>query len=232
MKNKDTVICLSTQRSGTIFMKSWFDQNPEYVSFGEIFNKRHNSVEILGKYGIRSLHSSNQSISINQLYDLETKISKEHKKVFFKLFYEHLYNLSLEQQKTILENRKIIHLIRKNPLASYFSKVKAEKEGIYKAETFDKINKAQYGLDRIKFDKWFMHRSKQIKFYSEFIKNFDVEIIYYQSANFEHYLNEKLNNILNTDFKFKSTLLKQNPFPLNEVIKNYEIFQDVDDDNF
>ena len=83
MKNKDTVICLSTQRSGTIFMKSWFDQNPEYVSFGEIFNKRHSSVEILGKYGIRSHISSNQSISIDQLYDLETKISKEHKKVFF-----------------------------------------------------------------------------------------------------------------------------------------------------
>ena len=163
---------------------------------------------------------------------LRRKSRRNTKKFFFKLFYEQLYNLSLEQQKTILEDRKIIHLIRKNPLASYFSKVKAEKEGIYKAETFDKINKAQYGLDRIKFDKWFMHRSKQIKFYSEFIKNFDVEIIYYQSANFEHYLNEKLNNILNTDFKFKSTLLKQNPFPLNEVIKNYEIFQDVDDDIF
>ena len=225
-----TVICLSSARSGTNFLRSWFDQNPAYETFGELFSKSHNFAIKLNENGIKNNDGS--SISVRELLQLEENIEAMGQTLFFKIFYDHLDKIPETDQLSIFNNRKIIHLIRTNPLETFFSSKKAKSENIWKTSDQNKIKFTRYKLDREEFNNWFDKKSNQIKHYSKLIENNTKVRLEYQSNYFENYLNKELNSFLKDDFNLNAKLKKQNPYQMCDVIINYDSFEDMDHDLF
>lgn len=230
--NNKTVICLSTGRSGTNFLKGWFDQNPNFDSFGEIYTKWPLFHEQMKKCGLE-MTDDRKIFSPKNLYDLEQKISKKGKYFFYKVLYDHLVQYSRNELEEIFKYRKVIHLIRRNPLEIYYSNRVAEQTANWKSEN-DARNKPHIiEIDRKEFDTWFSRKQKQILFFSDFLKDINSTfVLYYQKDGFEKYVNENLSSFLETDFTFHAKLKKQNMFELSEVISNYEEFMDVDKELF
>ena len=226
----ETVICLSSARSRTTFLKTLFDQNLAFVAFGELFSKSHHFAIKLNKNGIKNNDGS--SISVRELLQLEEHIEAMGQTLFFKVFYNHLDKIPETDQLSIFNNRKIIHLIRTNPLETFFSSKKAKSEKIWKTIDESKIKFTRYKLDREEFNNWYVKKSHQIRHYSKLIENNIKVRLEYQSYNFEDYLNKELNSFLKDDFNLNARLKKQNPYQMSDVIINYDSFEDVDYDLF
>lgn len=224
------VICLSSARSGTNFLKSWFDQNPKYVAFGELFSKSHSFALKLNENGIEGNNGS--SISVRELFQLEENIESKGQTLFFKIFYDHLDKILEMDQLSLFKNKKIVHLIRTNPLETFFSLEKAKSEIIWKTSDESKIKFTRYKLDREEFNNWFDKKSNKIRRYSKLIENNTKVRLEYQSNYFENYLNKELNSFLKDDFNLNAKLKKQNPYQMRDVIINYDSFKDVDYDLF
>lgn len=230
--NKKTVICLSTGRSGTNFLKSWFDQNPNFDSFGEIYPKWQMFHSAIKKCGLE-ITDDRKNFSLKNLYDLEQKVHEKGKYFYYKVFYDHLVQYSQNELEEIFKNRKVIHLIRRNPLETYYSNRVAKKTEIWKLENDARNELEIIEINRKKFDIWFNKKQKQILFYSDFLRDINSTLVlYYQKNGFEEYINKNLSLFLETDFTFHAKLKKQNIFKLSEVISNYEEFIDVDKELF
>lgn len=231
---KATVICISTARSGTQLLRQWFEQQQDFLAFGEIMSRSHNYTNILTELSISYTETDN-GVGLNGIEKLEKHAASERKTLFFKTFYNHLRARELFSDiGKLTTGRRVIHLIRSNPLRTYFSLVRAHQTNQWKLwwkkPASDKVS---IELDALHFKKWLSNRNNGIQnVRKSLIQNKDnfVEVMYRESLDYPDALNKELCETFNRTHNFIPKLQKQNLFSLEEQILNYAEFSSYDCD--
>ena len=158
-----TVICISSPRSGTTLLRHWFLQQQDFIAMGEVMSKNHGNADLFIDLAIVS-SKEDMAIDKDGIDKLERHVFSEKKNLFFKVFYSHLKEkhcyLNLGE---IIHNRRIIHLIRSNPLRAYFSLMKAKKTNLWSLkEGHAAQEEVSIELDEAHFRKWLSVRHADI----------------------------------------------------------------------
>ena len=229
-----TVICISSARSGTNLLRNWFEQQSDFLSLGEIMSKSHGFSDLLMDL---SIISSKEDMAIDEegIVSLERHAFSERKSLFFKIFYNHLKEKQCYAKlDEIINQRKIIHLIRPNPLRVYFSLMRAKKTKLWRIKANQPAqDEVSIELDEAHFRKWLSVRNADIAYVGDTLRRNGgdhFEVLYDESEDFPDILNTVLNQKFDRAHKFKPKIRKQNTQSLEGQIVNYHKFSDFDRD--
>ncbi|TCK19462.1 sulfotransferase family protein [Thiogranum longum] len=226
-------IILSTQRSGSAFLATSLASHPLITCHREIFLQKNRNCDSYQMY-----RSSSLGRRVTDIFNRGSLVDKYLQGIFsadshvsaagFKLMYSQAKRFP-EVTNWLLENNvHIIHLIRKNYLRTILSACIAQARGIHhSSKTLEKtkvIIHPEMAMREMK------KISDNINSYCSLFRNNPYIEISYESFVSDRDAQAKLILeflAINNFSRLTSELVKNNPYPISELIQNYEEVSDA-----
>ncbi len=222
-------IIISRGRSGTNFLRGMLNSHHQIVSFGEIFRKFGNIGWTLTGYHTNK--HQNALIQTNPIRFIEKYIFRKTpirtKAIGFKIFYYHAQNSEWKcvwKHLQTMKNLHVIHLTRKNRLATYLSTYTALKTDVWSVKSNNKVT--THEPVRVEYEDCleFFEKTEALENHANlFFKNSKtIEVAYEElSANPDEEMTRILNFLGIDQEDVKPDSYKQNVKPLADGIENY-----------
>lgn len=216
---KKFILMCADGRCGSTLVKHILNQHSKIVCFGEIFNAEHPF--LINGHNI--LKSKNKSHALNQTCDFNKHIG-------FKVLWHQISSLNINEMKDICYEKYVVFLFRESFLDNYISLYLANKQnkfngGPYEKERF-RVN-IRHFLDWVECQK---HKiSRMTKFLSGNMLGFS-EVFYEDLCKDPEKEIKKVYDLLEIEPEpFVITLLKQQIYPLDEILINYKQLARIND---
>lgn len=210
---------ISQPRVGSTLLLSYLNYHSQILVKGEVVREKRNNPTFL-------------KVSILEFLEKEVfkKYHRSIKAVGFKYFYEHSL-LEPELLRHLITNRslKLIHLKRKDLLRSYLSHKIAENTTKWSESLFEKkipLKNRQIQVDVSDFNKYKKAMKDNYLLFSKIFKDHNVLTLYYEDLieNPKHCLSDVQTFLKVKNKKLLTVLERQNPEPIEELIKNHADF--------
>lgn len=228
------MVFIAIGRTGSNYFFSLLDQNPLFFNTYELFHTHcvyalENHLDSFSKYTGHSFKNICEEELLDYVHEnpesliefMKSKCKEGGKKYLtFKVFPEHL---EIDKIAKILQRNDVeVFFIKRTPIESYISELKARKSGSWKNEDYTKIRPE---LHLNNYLKWHHEKSSWYKNNESFLSSINKKFatFYYEEfTKYDDYNN--LNFILNAISKIDNDVLKSNV----ETIKVNQIYKKQD----
>lgn len=223
-------IILGRGRSGSTWLATLLRTNEHVRCFGEMFNAKKLSKNSMGwdVPGYRTKACQLERLQTEPVAFLQDEVfapmPAHIEAVGFKLFYYHAKSENLAPIWDYLQgtNLKVIHLRRRNLLASCLSTVAAADTGSYR---FNKMSESNFKTYNISYDTCLTFFESTRIFEEKFSEFFpDILEVFYENlkSDCDFQMHEIQKFIGVSPKKLRSSLKQQNLVPLKQRIENYD----------
>lgn len=231
MESKSRKFCiLTTQRSGSTWLRELLDSHPKIRTFGEIFlwrdNHRWSDEYLTSFYDFSHAHSVMRPWSTIQYLDQLNHYPIEYNLIGFKLMYNQLIPKPEIIAKFLADRYKIVHLIRNNYLDTIISIENQKQNGL--THLTNKVKTKSVYLNPDSLLKQCTTQANKVKVARAFLKILPLPVleISYESLcdNPPQILNTitEFLGVSSSGVEFKSVLTKISSSAYPDKISNYE----------